>query len=166
MDVCLPVCKMGFSVCRPVRVANGVPCMFRVLQTATLSLQTGAVCKYGALARRPVCKLSFFKSLDLQTGTRSANCVKVSPSLQTGLSLQTEPVRRLRPTYISMALVPTCVLAWDTRVSVTPSSHDRALQGEFCARRAPAAPAGGWCIGGRARASSPSRRTSPGAIAG
>ena len=94
--------KWGFSVCRRVRVANGVTYMFRGLQTATLSLQTGTVCKYGALVRQPVCKPSFFLPTvrSLQTETRYANCAKVSPSLQTGLSLQTEPVRKLRPTYI------------------------------------------------------------------
>ena len=68
MHVCLPVCKVGsqfpvckvgFSVCRPVRVANGVTYMFRGLQTATLSLQTGAVCKYGVLVWHPVCILSY-----------------------------------------------------------------------------------------------------------
>ena len=45
MDVCLPVCKVGLSVCRRVRFANGVTYMFCGLQTETLSLQTGTVCK-------------------------------------------------------------------------------------------------------------------------
>lgn len=47
--------------------------------------------------------------------------------------------------------------------------RERALQGVFCRRRAPRAPAGKRCIKGvpgRARASSPSRRAVPRAIAG
>ena len=62
-----------FSVCRPMRVAN----------------RSQTVC--------PTCfavAANCVKSLDLQTETRSANWAKVSPSLQTLLSLQTEPVAR------------------------------------------------------------------------
>ena len=108
MDVCLPVCKVGFSVSS--------------LQSGVLSLQTGAGRKRCDLhvSRSANCDTQFANWCSLQIRRASLasslhtelssrlicklrpslqTAAKVSPSLQTGLSLQTAPVRRLRPTY-------------------------------------------------------------------
>ena len=50
---------MGLSVCKLVLVANGVSYRRGRLQTVTPTLQIDTVCKYGELAVRPVCIMSY-----------------------------------------------------------------------------------------------------------
>ena len=150
MDVCLPVCKVGFSVSS--------------LQSGVLSLQTGAGRKRCDLhvSRSANCDTQFANWCSLQIRRASLasslhtelssrlicklrpslqTAAKVSPSLQTGLSLQTAPVRRLRPTHTPAALPPTNAYApVATGLSVAPLlpvPPPRAPIPETCRRNSP-----------------------------